>query len=116
MLLPLLPYGQFISFIQFCMASLGTVQVGKSLQRLNISSVALLSFTHQSTCEMAFISPISVITNEVVLDLYHFMCRNCECTYKTVTEWLSHLYGEKWPRDQPPTVKAITQKCETGFS
>ena len=52
-----------------------------------------------------------MVTNGVVPDLYDFMCRHCECTYLSLTKWLSCLYGDKWPKESP-TVKSITQSVK----
>ena len=52
---------------------------------------------------------VPTITNEVVLDLFHFMNRSPECTYHTLTQWLSSLCGERCPKEEFPTVKAIRQ-------
>ena len=87
--------------------------VGGALQKLKITSSTLLSFMDSSvSAEDVCLPPISMVTNEVVLDLYHFMCRHSRCTYKTLTQWLLCLYGDKWPSDNPPSVKAITQSIK----
>ena len=86
---------------------------GTSLQKLKISTSALLSFVDSSVSTRGNGLPsLSVVTNEVVLDLYHFMCGHSECTYKTLTQWLSCLFGKKWPSDNSPSIKAITQSIK----
>ena len=56
---------------------------GASLQKLNITSSTLLSITDSSVSARGncLLPSISVVTNEIVLDLYHFMCSHSECTY-----------------------------------
>ena len=86
---------------------------GTSLQKLKISTSALLSFVDSSVSTRSNGLPsLSVVTNEVVLDLYHFMCGHSECTYKTLAQWLSCLFGKKWPSDNSPSIKAITQSIK----
>ena len=95
------------------MASPSDLCIGASLQKLDVTASALLARTGQPTCVSATeLTPAMKITNEMVVDLYHFMCRHSECTYVTLTQWLSCLYGEKWPSDQLPTVRAITQNVK----
>ena len=87
--------------------------IGGALQKLKITSSTLLSFMDFSVnAEDCCLPPISMVTNEVVLDLYHFMCRYSRCTYKILTQWLLYLYGDKWPSDNPPSVKAVTQSIK----
>ena len=88
---------------------MATPTVGASLQKLNITSSALLACA--SDCASGDLTSVAVITNGVVLDLYDFMCRHCECTYRSLTQWLSCLYGDKWPKESP-TVKSITQSVK----
>lgn len=74
---------------------MATPTVGASLQKLNITSSAL------PACASDYVSgdltSVAVITKGVMLDLYDFMCRHCECTYRLLKQWLSRLCGDKWP-------------------
>ena len=82
------------------------------LEKLNITSSSLLSFTESSVSPVnRDIPSISIVTNEIVLGLHQFMCAHPECTYGSLSQWLSCLYGDKWPRC-PPSVKAITQSLK----
>ena len=54
------------------------------------------------------LTQIPKVTNAVVLDLHYFMSRQPKCTYKSLAQWLAHLFGDMWPKDMPPTVKALT--------
>ena len=83
-----------------------SVGPGASLQKLNITSSALLVCT--SDPAYGDLISVAVITNGVVLDVCDFMCTHCECTYQSLTQWFSRLHGDKWPKESP-TVKSITQ-------
>lgn len=84
-----------------------------SLEKFNITSSSLLSFTEPSaSAQDKHLPSVSVVTNEIVLDLYQFMCTHSECTYKSLFQWLSCLYGDKWPSSNPPSIKAITQSIK----
>ena len=84
-------------------------RVGESLQKLNITHSTLLTCANDPASTE--LTPVTVITNGTVLDLHDFMCRHCECTYLSLTQWLSCLYGDKWPKESP-TVKSITQSVK----
>ena len=90
--------------------------IGASLHKLKITSSTLLAYTdeltHATVILESELASVPTVTNELVLDLYCFMCRHSECTYQTLTRWLSCLLGDKWPSSQPPTVKAITQSVK----
>uniref|UniRef100_A0A1X7TBW3 Uncharacterized protein n=1 Tax=Amphimedon queenslandica TaxID=400682 RepID=A0A1X7TBW3_AMPQE len=80
------------------------VPIGNVLLRLGISSSMLLAK------DGVALTQIPKVTNAVVLDLHYFMSRQpkCNCTYKSLAEWLAHLFGDLWSKDMPPTVKAFT--------
>lgn len=87
--------------------------IGTSLHKLKITSSTLLAYTDESSpVTESGLASVPTITNEMVLDLYSFMCKHSECTYRTLTRWLCCLLGEKWPSDQPPSIKAITQSVK----
>ena len=88
---------------------MATSSVGATLLKLNVTSSALLSCSSDPTA--CGLPVLAVITNGVVLELYDFMCRHRECTYLSLTRWLSCLYGDNWPKESP-TVKAITQSVK----
>ena len=67
------------------------------LKKLNITSSSLLSFTESSVSPVnRDIPSISIVTNEIVLSLHQFLCAHPECTYGSLSQWLSCLYGDKW--------------------
>ena len=77
-----------------------SAEIGESLTKLGLTKEKLLSLTFGSSTS---------VTNQVVLDLFHFMNRNPSCTYHTLSQWLSILFGERCPKEDFPTVKAIRQ-------
>ena len=60
-------------------------EIGEALLRLGISKEDLLGSN---------LKPV-VVTNEVVLDLFHFKNRNLDCTYHTLRQWLFLLLDHK---------------------
>uniref|UniRef100_A0A1X7UDA6 Uncharacterized protein n=1 Tax=Amphimedon queenslandica TaxID=400682 RepID=A0A1X7UDA6_AMPQE len=66
--------------------------------------------SNSSDCEYVPIGNLllRLVTNAVVLDLPYFTSRQPKCTYKSLAEWLAHLFGDTWSKDMPPTVKAFT--------
>ena len=71
-------------------------EIEEALLKLGISKEDLLGSN---------LKPV-VVTNEVVLDLFHFKNRNLDCTYHTLRQWLFLLLDHK---ENFPTVKAIRQ-------
>ena len=62
------------------MASPSDLCISASLQKLDVTASALLAHAGQPTCVSAIkLTPAMKITNEVVVDLYHFICRHSEC-------------------------------------
>ena len=80
-------------------------EVTESLQNLQLTKEKLLGVCHGTIT----LESVPIITNEVVLDLSQFMNLNPECTYHTLSQWLSNLLGERCPKEEFPTVKAIRQ-------
>ena len=81
------------------------VEVGPKLHAVGVTSDMLLS-PHLS--ELSAIN-LSKVTNGLILELHSFMNKNLNCTYYTLLNWVTVLLGEKWPKDHPPTVKALRQ-------
>jgi E1A/CREB-binding protein len=58
---------------------------------------------------LTHLTQIPRITNALVLDLHDlYASQPQQCTYRKFVQWLVRLYGDAWPKDNPPTVKAIT--------
>ena len=51
----------------------------------------------------------SLNLNGLILDLHCLMKKNGNCTYDTFKCWVATLCGKNWPKDQPPSTKAIRQ-------
>ncbi len=78
-----------------------------TLHKLGISPSILLEVANDSDTET--LSSVPCVTNEIVVELYHFMNQNSECTYYTLWRWLSSLLGDEWPTNNFPTVKSVRQ-------
>ena len=77
-----------------------------ALSKIGVTPSVLLSYLDDDQVKMA---SVPCITNEIVLELYHFMNGNKLCTYYTLWQWLASLFGDYWPKDNFPTVKAVRQ-------
>lgn len=111
----------FVVSVTSEMAEMTFSEVYPALTKLNISSHSLLSYS--STAHAAAdhdvldltVDSRDCITNEVVLELCHFMNRNPVCTYYTLWRWLFALYAKSLnhqPQDHShefPTIKAVRQ-------
>ena len=85
------------------------VKVGTSLEKYGITEDSLLAFECSSEKNKPTLKKVPKVTNELVLGLFHFLNQHPECTFLTLTQWLSCLFCEKWPSQTPPTVKSIRQ-------
>ena len=74
-------------FISTQTAASRSAELGESLTKLGLTKEKLLSLTFGSSTS---------VTNQVVLD---FMNRNPSCTYQTLSQWLSILFGERCPKE-----------------
>ena len=75
------------------------------LSKIGVTSSVLLSYLDDDQVRMA---SVPCITNEIVLELYHFN-GNKLCTYYTLWQWLASLFGDYWPKDNFPTVNVVRQ-------
>ena len=85
------------------------VKVGTLLEKHGISEGLLLVFEYGYGKSPPTLTKVPKVTNELVLGLFHFLNQHPECTFITLTQWLSCLLCEKWPTQTPPTVKSIRQ-------
>ena len=80
------------------------------LYKLGVTSSLLLNVAEDSDNGADFSTlDVPCVTNEVIIELYHFMNRNPTCTYHTLWRWLASLLGDRWPQNDFPTVKAVRQ-------
>ena len=80
------------------------VGLGSYLQSVGINPSILLC------SDLSALTALKLrVTNGLVLDLHWFMNRTEKCTYHTFKNWLAALFGESWPGDHLPTVKALRQ-------
>ncbi len=85
-----------------------------SLHKLIISPSILLEVANDSDTET--LSSVPRVMNEIVVELYHFMNRNSECTYYTLWRWLSRLLGDEWPTNNFPIYRQICTEINYGNS
>lgn len=71
----------------------------------------LLSYVGDKSC-IQRLPEISIITNELVLELVKFKQQHSVCTFKLFHLWITDLYGVKWPQSDSPTCQAITRSVE----
>ena len=85
------------------------VKVGTLLEKHGITEESLLAFEYGCGKSPPSLKKVPKVTNELVLGLFHFLNQHPECTFVTLTQWLSCLFCEKWPGQSPPTVESIRQ-------
>ena len=79
------------------------------LYKVGVTSDLLLRVADDSDTEAESTFKVARVTNEMVLELHHFMNRNASCTYYTLWRWLALLFGDDWPKSDFPAVKAVRQ-------
>ena len=75
---------------------------GSFLSERGVSPAMLLS---HNSAEL----PSIEVSNGVMLDLYHFLCKHPQCTFQSFRRWVAILMGYKWPIVEFPTAKALRQ-------
>ena len=80
-----------------------------SLHKYGVTADHLLSITDDSDGDTLGTVRIPCVTNEIVIELYHFMDRNARCTFYTLWRWISIVLGDRWPTEGFPTVKSVRQ-------
>ena len=79
---------------------------GSFLSERGVLPAMLLS---HNSAELPSIEVSIEVSNGVILDLYHFLCKHPQCTFQSFRRWVAILMGYKWPIIEFPTAKALRQ-------